>query len=272
MIQTGLGGLDYLLGGGLPAGVVEVWGEESVGKTALAAHVLRMAHAEGRAGLLLTPAIPDTRRLLGITGETTVVALVATWQQVNTIVTTACGLPGTVVVVDNSAQLETDAVRALGLTDDGAALANKLEKQVEISDMRRHLVDTGGTAVLISDARAELGTRRLRSSLNVSWGNIIDCKIRLQQVEAESRYGELHHKRIRVILERHKRLPPGSSCDLLLYPEGFDRYVELLRFYESTYQATRRGNYWYLANNSRVGPGLDQARKQLKEKHEAGNG
>lgn len=46
--QTGIISLDYALGGGIPAGVVEVYGEESVGKTTLLASFIQGAQSQGR--------------------------------------------------------------------------------------------------------------------------------------------------------------------------------------------------------------------------------
>lgn len=45
--RTGVMSLDLCLGGGLPSGITEIYGEESTGKTALAACVLSSAQASG---------------------------------------------------------------------------------------------------------------------------------------------------------------------------------------------------------------------------------
>lgn len=52
-ISTGIASLDISLGGGLPAGFIEIFGEESVGKTALAYSIIRQAQESSLRTVLL---------------------------------------------------------------------------------------------------------------------------------------------------------------------------------------------------------------------------
>lgn len=61
--QFGITSLDLGLGGGLPSGHVEIYGEESSGKTALSAHVLARSQQLGLVTLLCTTEFLDKRYL-----------------------------------------------------------------------------------------------------------------------------------------------------------------------------------------------------------------
>jgi len=51
--RTGIPSLDFALGGGLPSGVTELYGEPSVGKTALLGHIFAQAQSDGFNTLLI---------------------------------------------------------------------------------------------------------------------------------------------------------------------------------------------------------------------------
>lgn len=51
-VSTGLPRLDFFLGGGLPSGPVEVYGEDSVGKTLVLGHILAQAQVEKKQAVL----------------------------------------------------------------------------------------------------------------------------------------------------------------------------------------------------------------------------
>jgi recombination protein RecA len=58
--RTGIASLDKALGGGLPAGTVEIYGEESVGKTSLVYEIITEAQETGRKVLLVASEFLDT--------------------------------------------------------------------------------------------------------------------------------------------------------------------------------------------------------------------
>lgn len=66
--HTGIMSLDAALGGGLPAGIVEIYGAESVGKTALAYSIIRQAQREALNPVLVASEYIDELRMreLGI--------------------------------------------------------------------------------------------------------------------------------------------------------------------------------------------------------------
>jgi len=66
-IPTGVPSLDFCLNGGLPAGLVEVYGEESVGKTAFVAQVIKAAESKKMTALVASESCEvDYLRQLGV--------------------------------------------------------------------------------------------------------------------------------------------------------------------------------------------------------------
>lgn len=65
-MMTGIASLDLFLGGGLPAGLVEIFGDPGVGKTALLAHVIAQAQRDGKTVLLAASEYLDLPYLYGI--------------------------------------------------------------------------------------------------------------------------------------------------------------------------------------------------------------
>ena len=69
-VSTGIPSLDYCLRGGLPAGLVEVFGEESVGKTAFVAQVIKAAEGKKETALVISESCEvDYLRQLGVNLE-----------------------------------------------------------------------------------------------------------------------------------------------------------------------------------------------------------
>lgn len=267
-MRTGLAGIDHFLGG-LPSGIVDLYGDHSVGKTALAAQLLRRARQDGNPAILVrvVPLDRDWALQLGVPADVPVLTP-GNWATAGLAMLAILeNTRDCCIVVDSAAGLETsgETLTRLGLLD-------QRERHAELERVMQMLswpaLAGNSTVVLLSEERDVLLTRKKRSSLRVD-PRRTTARIRLVQLKMETAYGHLHHKQIEWRSEKAKACPPDSRYTLHLFPDrGFDTAFELLKCWIATGQAVRRGAMWELEDGSRVGPGFARAAEQLRERYE----
>lgn len=262
---TGLAGIDHFMGG-LPAGIVDIYGDAGVGKTALAAQLLAQAGRDDRPALLVCSQLPDVERMraLGVPDDLPVY-LPDSWAQMCfVLVRILRNTKGCLVVVDSSAGLETtlETGERLGTVDQRA-------RRVEIEEVLLALswaaLSGGSTVVLLSELRDVQRTRRTGSSLRQFDRRRFTARIELQQLKYVAAYGRMHHKVIQWRTLHSRVGQPGATYRLHLFDEtGFDRHFEMLRCWTATGQVTRRGGMLELETGVRLGPGYERATQQLR--------
>lgn len=272
MKSTGIDSVDELLSGGLPVGVVDIYGEPSSGKSAFGACLLKQAASEGRPAILIhtTPLDKDRYLELGVPGDTTI-ATVPDWKTLGSVFSVVIRqTENLLIVVDSASALEASANVSRALNRINYA-DNKTETQETIDLLGDACDETGGTVVLVSEARAVMGRiNKVRSALNTDMG--VTAKLSFKVAETKSAYGKVAYRKIDVLVERNRDAVPGKKTQLHVFSDaGIDRYLELLKYLISTKKVMSKGAYWVTKAGTLLGPGYERASQQLKELHEKGD-
>lgn len=276
MKSTGVPTIDAILSGGLPDGLVDVYGEAGSGRSAFGACLLKQAAYEGRAALLVstTPLEKDRLLSLGVPKDT-LVATVDSWFSLgNTFGRVLEEVPNFLLVVDTASALEDVLNRDRALQDLDMNLLSE-ERGECLVRMANAAKKYDGTVVLINEARARLGSRSIRSALSSSarHDGLLSAKLKFQVVETKTAYGALAFKKVRVSVERSRFSPPGREAVVHLFANaGIDKWIEYLKQQVLDGRLTPRGgSYWMTGSGDFIGPGLARAAEQLREKYEEGN-
>lgn len=250
-MKTGLPLLDINTGGGLPAGVTEVFGPTGTGKTCLGLAALR--EYEGPKFLLLSH-FPDPSFVLEAGCDCPVV-LPQNMDDALHIMTSACNaFPGILIVADSLSDLER--LHEIG------RLSVDNRKRTPFSDMHqlaRVAASTGSRIILINDARQNIGGRGIKSSMESSCSRMAAIRIKVAQAKYTTAFGTLKQVTCTATLVKAPEAQMGSECKYDWWPgTGINRGVELLRALVFLHHAVRSGPWWILADR-KLGPGLKLA-------------
>jgi len=273
VIPSGSVGLDRALGvGGYPRGrVVEIFGQESSGKTTLALHAIAQVQAEGG-----TAAFIDAEhaldvvyaRQLGVRIEELLVAQPDTGEQ----------------ALEITEQLVRSGAVDLIVIDSVAALVPRAELEGDMGDA--HM---GVQARLMSQALRKLTGAVSRSGTTILFLNQIRMKIGVvfgnpetttggnalkfyASIRVEVRRGSLIKDGERVVgtrtrlkVVKNKVAPPFRDVEFdMLYGSGINRYGELLDLGVQSGIIDKAGSY-FSVRGERIGQGRERAAQWLRE-------
>lgn len=257
MFAFGIKPLDNLLGGGVPAGITDIFGEPSTGKTTLGACLLRQASTLGRPCVLITA---DPSRYTGLPDLP--VVQVSTWSALAETIGELV-IKDLLVVVDRPLESSINAGKGLAEQD-------YQEGYQEIIDalcfMHKVLMNHSSSLVLLSEARQDgFG---IRSAIGKA-DREVDAQICLKQVSSTMVYGVTTLRKILFRVCRNKARPPGGTWEFVLHrKDGVDPGLEHLRYLIETGAAIPVGSRWKLENTlisgrPLLGPGYKLAAEQL---------
>ena len=269
MKSTGVVSLDEVLSGGLPVGVVDIYGEPSSGKTTFGACLIKQAASEDRPVVLVhtTPLDKDRYLELGVPADTTI-ATAPDWKTLGDVFSELIlSTENLLVIVDSASALESSSNVALPLHRINH-FDNKSECLEALRKLDKACTETNGTVVLISENRAVLGRiNKLRSALGTDV--CLTARLNFKVAEVKSAYGKVAYRKVNVTVERNRCSPPGKVVQLHVFSEGgIDTYLELLKHLIATKKVTQKGAYWVTKSGSLLGPGYEKASAQLKELYE----
>jgi RecA/RadA recombinase len=271
MNDTGLLPINAILRGGLPTGLVDIFGETGAGKTAFCAGLVKQASAEGRQALWVatTPIEKNALLRMGVPQNVPVVKAVHWSALTEVLVAAFTATPQLLVIIDSATGLETQVSTEdmVGNTDPVENLRELYKALALISEAAQ---PTGGTLVLISEVRAVMNSRnRVRSALPHACGGLLTARLQFRIVELKSAYGEVHYKKVSVKVLNNLLCPPGGEWVLHNFVRtGFDPWLERLKWGIAQGTIINKGAYWVLENGTLVGPGYSKAVAQLKEEYE----
>lgn len=278
VIGTGSLGLNIALGiGGYPKGrVVEIYGQESSGKTTLT--LLAIAECQRAGGLAVFIDAEHAldvnyARKLGISVEDLLLAQPDTGEQALEIAETL---------------VRTNAVDMV-VVDSVAALVPKAELEGEMGDSH-----VGLQARLMSQALRKLAgvlsksrtcmifINQIRMKIGVMYGNpetttggnalkfysSIRLEVRRGQAIKDGEGGTASGSRVKVKVVKNKMAPPFREAEFdLIYGEGVNRLGELVDLAASSGVLEKSGS-WYGYAGKRLGQGREQAMAWLKENND----
>ncbi len=273
VIPTGSISLDLALGvGGIPRGrVVEVYGPESSGKTTLALHLVAEVQKMGGVAAYVDAEHaldPEYAKRIGVKVHDLLISQPDTGEQALEIVETLVKSGGvSLVVIDSVAALTPKAEIEGEMDQQHVGLQARLMSHA-LRKLTAIVAKTNTTVLFINQIRQKIGImfgnpETTTGGLALKFYSSVRIEIRraAQIQSAEKIIGN----RVKVKIVKNKVAAPFRTCEFdILYNEGISAQADLVNT-GINYGVVARSGSWYLYGDSKLGQGMDAARKSLKE-------
>ena len=276
VIPTGSISLDLALGvGGVPQGrVIEIFGQESSGKTTLALHILAEAQKKGGVGAFIdaeNALDPDYAKRIGVNVKDLLISQPDSGEQALQIV---------------EALVRSETVDVI-VIDSVAALTPRVEIEGEIGD--QHI---GLQARLMSAALRKLSGIIFKTKTSVIFLNQIRMKIGMMFGNPETTSGGLALKfyssvrinlrrtaqikhgdeiignRVKAKIVKNKVAAPFRTAEFdIYYNEGISQVGDIIRA-GLTSEVIKQMGSWYQFENKKIGQGVEGAKQFMRENPE----
>jgi len=279
VISTGALGLDIALGvGGLPRGrIIEIYGQESSGKTTIALHAIAEAQKLGGEAAFIDAEHaldPIYAKALGVNIDNLIVSQPDTGEQALEIA---------------EALVRSGAIDII-VIDSVAALVPKAEIDGEMGESH-----VGLQARLMSQALRKLSgvisksktvaifINQLREKVGVMFGNpevtpggralkfYSSVRLEVRRVETLKDGANAIGNRTKVKVVKNKVAPPFKEAEFdMIYGEGISREGNILDLAVQL-DIVKKSGAWFSYNDQRLGQGRDNVKKFFKENPEMCN-
>lgn len=272
-IPTGSVSLDLALGvGGMPRGrIVEVYGQESSGKTTLALHLVAEVQKAGGVAAYVDAEHaldPDYAKKIGVKVNDLLISQPDTGEQGLEIVETLVRSGGVdLVVVDSVAALTPRAEIEGEMDQQHMGLQARMMSHA-CRKLTGIISKTNTTVLFINQIRNKIGviygnpeTKPGGLALNFYASVIVKIKRSAQIQAGEKIIGNRHSAKV----EKNKVAPPFRVAEFdILYNEGISRHADLVNTGTALGVVAKAGS-WYNFGNQKLGQGMEGARQYLKE-------
>ncbi|MHB1845524.1 MAG: recombinase RecA [Deltaproteobacteria bacterium] len=275
-LSSGSVGLDRALGiGGYPRGrVVEIFGQESSGKTTLALHAIASAQAAGGAAAFIDAEHaldPGYAKRLGVRVDELLISQPDTGEQALDIAESLVRSGGIdIVVIDSVAALVPRAEIEGEMGDAHMGLQARLMSQA-LRKLTGVVAKTGSTIVFINQIRMKIGVV-FGNPETTTGGNALKfyASVRLDvRRVGQVKDGEVvvgSHTRVRVV--KNKVAPPFREAEFdIRYGVGIDRLAEILDLGVAQGLVEKSGAS-FSVGGERIGLGRERAIDHLREQPE----
>ena len=278
VIGTGSLGLNTALGiGGYPKGrVVEIYGQESSGKTTLS--LLAIAECQRAGGLAVFIDAEHAldvnyARKLGISVEDLLLAQPDTGEQALEIAETLVRTNAVdLVVIDSVAALVPKAELEGNMGDSHVGLQARLMSQA-LRKLAGVLSKSKTCMIFINQIRIKIGVmygnpETTTGGNALKFYSTIRLEVRRGQTIKDGEGGVASGNRVKVKVVKNKMAPPFREAEFdLIYGEGVDKLGELVDLAGQAGVLEKSGS-WYSYAGKRLGQGREQAMGWLKENPE----
>jgi recombination protein RecA len=273
VIPTGAISIDYALGiGGMPRGrVVEIYGQESSGKTTLALQVIAQAHKMGGLAAFVDAehALDSAyARKLGVDLDSLLVSQPDNGEQALEIVEVLVRSGGVdVVVVDSVAALVPRAEIEGEMGDSQMGLQARL-----MSQALRKL-----TGVVSKSKTCLIFINQLREKIGVMFGNpetttggralkfYASVRVDIRRIAAIKDGDMVTGGRTRVKVVKNKLAPPFREAEFdVMYGEGISRECDLLDL-AVEHKIVEKSGAWFAYGGERLGQGRENSKGFLRD-------
>ena len=272
-ISTGSLGLDVALGiGGLPRGrVVEIYGQESSGKTTLSLQVIAEAQKAGGTAAFVDAEHaldPGYAEKLGVDVDELLVSQPDTGEQALEI-TDMLVRSGSidVVVVDSVAALTPKAEIEGDMGDSHMGLQARLMSQA-LRKLTGNIKRSNTMVIFINQIRMKIGVM-FGNPETTTGGNALkfyaSVRMDIRRIGAIKKGDEIVGNETRVKVVKNKMAPPFKQAEFqILYGEGISREGEIIDMGVKQGFVDKAGA-WYSYNGERIGQGKENVREFLKQ-------
>ena len=272
-ISTGSLSLDVALGiGGLPKGrIVEIYGPESSGKTALALHVIAEAQKKGEncafidAEHALDPAYA---KKLGVNIDELIISQPDTGEQALEITDSLVRSKAiSVLVVDSVAALTPKAEIEGEMGDAHMGLQARLMSQA-LRKLTGSVSKSNCMVIFINQIRMKIGVM-FGSPETTAGGNALkfysSCRLDIRRIGAIKDKDEIIGNQTRVKVVKNKVAPPFRVVEFdIMYGEGISKLGELIDLGVKVGTIEKSGA-WFSYKGNKIGQGRENSKIFLKD-------
>ncbi|MBO4699642.1 recombinase RecA [bacterium] len=276
VIPSGSLSLDIAMGiGGYPRGrIIEIYGPESSGKTTLALHAIAEAQKKGGAAAFIDAEHAfdiNYAKRLGIQVDSLVVSQPDYAEQ-------ALEIAETLVRSNVIDVLVIDSVAALVPRSEIEGEMGESQMGVQARLMSQALRKL--TAAVSKSKTCLIFINQLRSKIGVMFGNpetttggnalkfYASIRIDIRKIASIKEKEVVLGNQVKVKIQKNKMFPPFREAVFdIIYGKGIDRLTDMINVAEADGIIVKSGS-WYAYNDEKLGQGIANAAKTLKENPE----
>lgn len=272
-VPTGALSLDLALGvGGVPRGrIIEIFGNESSGKTSLTLHIVAEVQKQGGTAAFIDAEHaldPQYAKKIGVNIDDLLISQPDTGEDALDIVETLVNSKTVdVIVVDSVAALTPRAEIEGTMEDLQVGLQARLMAKV-LRKITGIAAKTGTIVIFINQVRQKIGIR-FGDPETTPGGKALkfysSVRIKLTRAAKIAKGSDIIGNRVIAKVVKNKVAPPFKEAEFdILYDQGIARLSDVVKTAERHGVLTKKGNTYYFGEES-LGVGLEKARDWLKE-------
>lgn len=276
-ISTGSFGLDIALGiGGLPQGrIIEIYGQESTGKTTLALHTIAEAQKKGGVCFYIDAEHamdPQYAAKLGVDTKKLLISQPSCGEEAldlveNMVLTNEFA----VIVIDSVASLTPKAEIEGDMGDQHVGRQARLMSHA-LRKLTGIVAQSNTIVIFINQLRENIGVMGYGPKYFTPGGKALkfysSVRLEITRMNQIKKGEEIMGSRVKVKIVKNKVAAPAKTTEFdLMFNEGISREGEILALGES-YKIIKLSGRSYTYGDQKLGVGYDASRKFLRENKE----